>query len=404
MSEITKKLKYFLTAEEVSLSDVKELFTGIFSAFWAKRMKMLIIILIPVLFFLALGILAALTSPKEYEAKVVLLTDQVASAGSGSLQGLASLAGINLPGGGGGGDGMGADLYPLILANRPFLIDFSRQPIKLSDTAKGMVTLEKYFQKEPKTDYVTKLKKQLANFPTTVKSWVSGNKSDQKINDIPFFTITDTALSQKLNESSFTNEAFVAELNAGDKRIITNLTARIKLTQVGKLITLAVKMPEARLSAEATKSVLNLLIKYVTRFKLGKQLETLHFLEDRTAEAEIKYKESQQRLAGFKDNNYGVIYQSVQSKEAQLQNEFNLTFTIYNQLVSQLEQAKIQLKKDTPLFTVIEPVYIPEGSMPDTGKIIFSYVGIGFAFGILAVLGWLLFPVFFARKKTLVID
>ena len=81
-----------------------------------------------------------------------------------------------------------------------------------------------------------------------------------------------------------------------------------------------------------------------------------------------------------------MIFQSVQSKELQLQNEFNLSFTVYNQLVTQLEQAKIQLKKESPLFTVLEPVYVPGGpSEPNESKIIFLYVGIGFTIGLMII-------------------
>ena len=141
-------------------------------------------------------------------------------------------------------------------------------------------------------------------------------------------------------------------------------------------------MPEANLSAEVNKVVLELLIKYTIRFKASKQLENVDFLEARTAEAEIKYKESQQKVARFKDNNYNVIFQSVQTQENVLQNNFVLYSSIYNQLVSQLEQAKIQLKKDSPLFTVVEPVYIPDQVAIDNSKII-SYLIKGIFIGLL---------------------
>jgi uncharacterized protein involved in exopolysaccharide biosynthesis len=56
-----------------------------------------------------------------------------------------------------------------------------------------------------------------------------------------------------------------------------------------------------------------------------------------------------------------------------LQNNFVLYSAIYNQLSSQLEQAKIQLKKDSPLFTVVEPIYIPDQVAIDNSKVI-SYL------------------------------
>jgi uncharacterized protein involved in exopolysaccharide biosynthesis len=57
-------------------------------------------------------------------------------------------------------------------------------------------------------------------------------------------------------------------------------------------------------------------------------------------------------------------------------------------LAKQLEQAKIQVKKDTPIFTVIEPVTIPlEKSKPNRplivvmGLILGGVIGLCFVFG-----------------------
>ncbi len=62
--------------------------------------------------------------------------------------------------------------------------------------------------------------------------------------------------------------------------------------------------------------------------------------------------------------------------------EFNLAFNIYNKLAQQLEQLKIQLKKETPLFTEFEPVTIPlDKSEPSIPGIIVKYIALGIVFG-----------------------
>ena len=80
-----------------------------------------------------------------------------------------------------------------------------------------------------------------------------------------------------------------------------------------------------------------------------------------------------------------MIFQSIQTQESVLQNNFILYSGIYNQLVAQLEQAKIQLKKDSPLFTVVEPVYIPDQVAVDNSKIV-SYLIKGFLLGLIITL------------------
>jgi len=51
---------------------------------------------------------------------------------------------------------------------------------------------------------------------------------------------------------------------------------------------------------------------------------------------------------------------------------------IYQQLAGQLEQAKIQVKRDTPAFTIVEPVTVPiEKSKPRRTMILIIGVFLG---------------------------
>ena len=61
-----------------------------------------------------------------------------------------------------------------------------------------------------------------------------------------------------------------------------------------------------------------------------------------------------------------------------LQNEMNLAFSVYNQFAMQVEQAKIELKKESPIFSTLNPIEIPSSkSEPIVWKIVFKYFSIG---------------------------
>jgi hypothetical protein len=376
MSQNKTDLTPSASGDELSLKEILS-YLSIFKPYWKR---MIVFLLIPVILFAFVGFLAAVTSPKEYDAKCTLITDQVASSGSGAMQGLAALAGIQAPGGAGSSEsGLGADMYPLLLSNKPFLIELSRIPLYFA-TEHRTITFEKYFRRKIKKNAVAQVSNLIFH---PVEGYRELFGKDQPDTSDPAPPANIDTLTIRNTDQFFSNQAYVGDLTPENKKMIAILSGRIKFTQAGKMITLSVKMPDPRLSAEATKTVLNLMIKYITKFKVGKQLENLSFLEARTAEAEVKYKEAQQRLAGFKDNNYHVIYQSIQAREQQLQNEFTLAFSVYNQFVTQLEQARIQLKKETPLFTVVEPVYIPEAVSTDPNKEIISYASTGIFVGIL---------------------
>ena len=61
--------------------------------------------------------------------------------------------------------------------------------------------------------------------------------------------------------------------------------------------------------------------------------------------------------------------------------------SVFQELAGQVEQAKIQVNKDTPIFTIIEPVSVPlERTKPKRILIVVIWTFLG---GVLAV-GWAL--------------
>ena len=73
-----------------------------------------------------------------------------------------------------------------------------------------------------------------------------------------------------------------------------------------------------------------------------------------------------------------------QNKLSRLESEVNISESIVQQLASQVEQAKLQVNKDTPVFTTIKPVTIPfERSAPKRSQIvlIFGFLGLVLSVG-----------------------
>ncbi len=61
-----------------------------------------------------------------------------------------------------------------------------------------------------------------------------------------------------------------------------------------------------------------------------------------------------------------------------MNNEYTLLFGVYSELAKQREQANIQVKETTPVFTVVEPVTIPtERSKPKRGLICIAFTFLG---------------------------
>ena len=61
-----------------------------------------------------------------------------------------------------------------------------------------------------------------------------------------------------------------------------------------------------------------------------------------------------------------------------LEADYSIALNVVQELASQLEQAKIQVNRDTPIFTVIEPVVVPtERSAPKRVLIVLIWLFLG---------------------------
>ena len=47
-------------------------------------------------------------------------------------------------------------------------------------------------------------------------------------------------------------------------------------------------------------------------------------------------------------------------EQQNLQSEYPLAFGVYSELAKRIEQAEIQVKKDTPILTTVQPLQIPD--------------------------------------------
>ena len=168
------------------------------------------------------------------------------------------------------------------------------------------------------------------------------------------------------------------------------------------MIIMKVKMPEPYVSAEMNTLVLNKVVDYVVAYKTDKQRQNLEFIQERAKEAEQRFKESQLRLATFIDSNQGLVTATARTREQQLQAEFDLTFNIYSAMAQELEQTKIQLKKETPLFSDFEPVTVPlTKSEPSVPGIIIKYIVLGGVFGFLVIFASIVKSYFKESKSNL---
>ena len=102
-------------------------------------------------------------------------------------------------------------------------------------------------------------------------------------------------------------------------------------------------------------SVVTTLTRYVTDYRTRKVKNDREFIEGLHAEAGIKYKHAQQTLAAYRDRNQNVVQSAARTEGESLKAEYDLAVNVYTSLSQLLEQAKINVQENTPVFTMIDP-------------------------------------------------
>ncbi|CAD5268013.1 putative Chain length determinant protein [Imperialibacter sp. EC-SDR9] len=362
-------MSFFMRNKKIT---VRETFSGeeialldIFWLFYSRK----IYLAVSVVVFLIIGVIVANTTPVEYEATVEILSEGGDDGSVGGLSDLIGLAGVrtNRKSSGGGSGGLDSDMYPQILRSSPFLLELMDEEFQFGRKRK-MSLYEFFLQPEPK-HFFAAAADYLKDFPLNVKILLGLAKKKKQV--------TPKHIRKKMEDYPS-----VLILSGEEKKVMAQLKRRISIASDGRIISLTVKMPDRNVAAQLNTIVIEKLITYLSNYKTEKLRLDLDFISERKAEAETEYLKAQKELATFRDSNQGRMTKLAESREQYLTFEYNLAFNIYNTLSNQLEQAQIQVKKETPLFSEFEPVSIPGSpSEPKASKIIILYTGVGAVVG-----------------------
>jgi LPS O-antigen subunit length determinant protein (WzzB/FepE family) len=317
-------------------------------------------------FFAALGVVVAFTTPKQY-ATTITMVPQLSNNKSnmGNMAGLAALAGVNLNMNTGSSD-ISPNVYPQILASIPYQLELMNTPLKFENIDQP-VTAYDYFSEYARPNPLIKY---TIGLPGVVLKLFKGNDGDE-------------ALGDQLPDSS------LIHLTEKQRNVIEALQklVSIELNQDDGYISLTAMMPEALPSAQMAKRGQEILQRLITEFKIQKATADLTFIQQQYDEIEKQYIKAQEVLASFSDKNKNVYTAMAQTERERLYNEYSLAYQLFTEISKQREQAKIKVKEDTPVFTIVEPASIPQKAVKPNKKLILviwtflgGIIGVGIVF------------------------
>lgn len=310
--------------------------------------------------FLVLGILVALFSSKVYTAQCSIVPQTGSKNAGGNLSGLAAMAGINL-GGGESGELLSPKIYSMIINSVPFQKDLMQVKIKFQEYEEPVQLFDYYTDdKYQKFSLFGVIRKYTIDLPGVVIGALKGK--DEK--DLPI--MEDSTMIESLSEKE----------NICVKAIKAAIS--FNLNEKEGYFILAANMPEPLAAAQLVAAMQKLLQKYVTAFKIEKVENNLEFVEGRYQDAKKEFEAKQQELAAFRDANRNFALEKARTNEERLKTQSDLLFSVYSELAKQREQANIQVKETTPIFTVVDPVTVPiERTKPKRGLICIAFTILG---------------------------
>ncbi len=179
------------------------------------------------------------------------------------------------------------------------------------------------------------------------------------------------------------------------KTLLNSIKA--KEGESNNILVISAEMQDPFVSAQLTDSVVSCLTRYIIDYRTQKAKNDLQFISDRKTEAEQNYHSTQNALATYRDQNKNVVSAFAKTEEERLQAEYTLAFNVYNTLSQQLEQSKIKVQQETPVFKILNPAQVPlEKSKPKTILILVSLV----FFGVIAGVGIIFIKSLFINKNT----
>lgn len=313
--------------------------------------------------FFILGLLIAFGTKVEYEATCKLLPEsqQGIQWNAGGLSGLAELAGIDLD----TKTGMlSPELFPEIVSSETFLWEVLETPVYFE---KGDTTLSSflYFDQLYQPSLLEYLGKYTLGLPAQIGSWFSDE-------DPP------------APESSKNR---LLKLSGEEVKLMKKFEERVQVIVENKtgIMYITAEMPDPYAAAGVTDVVVSRLTETVTNYKIEKSRTNLEFIEQQFELSKKDLREKQTELARFTDQNKNFNSNLARIEYQGLQNEYNIAFEVYKGLATQLEQSKITVKEQTPVFTVLQPVRVPvEKSKPRrlVILIICSFLGVIIGCGI----------------------
>ena len=146
-------------------------------------------------------------------------------------------------------------------------------------------------------------------------------------------------------------------------------------------------MPKSNYAANVCVNAREILQEIIINTKIQSAKQNLDYSERQLKSKRVEFEEIQNKLAYFNDSNLNLVTSSIINERDKLEADFSIINAVIIELSKQVEQNKLQVSKDTPVFSIIKEATIPVlKSAPKRTQIVIIYALLGFMISIIFVL------------------
>lgn len=295
---------------------------------WNDRKKMAIYCGVAAIF----AIIVAFSIPRIYKSSVMLAPESSGSSLVSNISSLASMVGmdINL---GENNDAIFPEIYPDLMQSTKFLVGLFDVPV-VSKDGEIKTTYYNYIKEKQKTPWWDYPKELLISFIKSLK---------------------------KKDNATGNGKLDPTMLSKDDYDIVQSISSNIdcKVDKKTSVISITITDQDALIAKTIADSVKSKLQDFITDYRTNKARNDLAYMEQLCKEAEADYIKARHNYATYSDNYLGLVRESYKVKQEELENEMELRYNIYTQVIQQLQISKAKVQERTPAFTEIQPAIVP---------------------------------------------
>lgn len=329
---------------------------------WAER----ILIFKTTISFFIIGCILALISPVVYTSETTFVPqvseDQMSVANKG-LGSIASLAGINL-----NAPEMTSDSYlsPVLYSK-----------LAESDEFAYNIIMEEIIN--------------LNGDKKSIKQYLLSNKSLFSFSTIKLIKKYTIGLFLNIEPINYYSDVLIGYkfLNEEDYYLVQSFKEKfaIELNEKDGYIKVAAYDEDAFISTQLVQKITENMQSKIIELRTNKIKERLGYSKEQYELKQIEFDFLQNKLAEFKDSNKNISTASFRAELQKLESETQLQQNILVNLASEYNNNKIKLNKNTPIFSVIDEVSVPnERSKPKRTQLVFISMLIGLVLSVCFVL------------------